>query len=207
MRHLLRVNILIIVMDLTLLGTEFANHYEIQTTYKSALYSIKLKLEFVVLNQLVKLTKDNLNAGRRRRNERRDSVDSGPRGAGGLADERRGRVDMNRWPRKGSEWVSNGAQGIEPPTQTYFVSASTSSPSSRIRSFCGDNDVGVLKTVDVEVTVEKERGERKIEIGECEARTGAPMLKESDIEFITGNTFLEDIIEVRFSNFGFLFQN
>ncbi|PVH70109.1 hypothetical protein DL98DRAFT_554168 [Cadophora sp. DSE1049] len=55
MRHLIIINVLIILMDLTLLGTEFAGHYEIETTYKSALYSIKLKLEFAILNQLVML--------------------------------------------------------------------------------------------------------------------------------------------------------
>ena len=55
MRHLIVVNVFIIFLDFSLLGTEFANHYEIQTTYKSVIYSIKLKLEFNILNQLVKL--------------------------------------------------------------------------------------------------------------------------------------------------------
>jgi hypothetical protein len=39
-------------MDITLLCTEYANLYDIQITFKGTLYSIKLRLEFAVLNQL-----------------------------------------------------------------------------------------------------------------------------------------------------------
>ncbi|KAH8745924.1 hypothetical protein F5883DRAFT_398549, partial [Diaporthe sp. PMI_573] len=52
MKHLIFVNVIVILMDFTLLGTVFGNMYAIETTYKSALYSIKLKLEFPILNQL-----------------------------------------------------------------------------------------------------------------------------------------------------------
>ena len=55
--HLLLVNILVIVMDFTLIGIEFGGLYQIETTYKSALYSVKLKLEFAVLNQLRSLVR------------------------------------------------------------------------------------------------------------------------------------------------------
>lgn len=59
MLHLIYVNILIILMDITLLCTEYANLYEIQITFKGTLYSIKLRLEFAVLNSLMSLTKSN----------------------------------------------------------------------------------------------------------------------------------------------------
>ena len=52
MLHLIYVNIFIILMDIALLCTEYANLYEIQITFKGAVYSVKLRLEFVVLNQL-----------------------------------------------------------------------------------------------------------------------------------------------------------
>ncbi|RDW73329.1 hypothetical protein BP6252_07236 [Coleophoma cylindrospora] len=52
MSHLIYVNILVIVMDITLLCTEYMNLYEIQTLFKSALYAVKLRLEFAILNQL-----------------------------------------------------------------------------------------------------------------------------------------------------------
>ncbi|KAF2013901.1 hypothetical protein BU24DRAFT_249370 [Aaosphaeria arxii CBS 175.79] len=52
-QHLIIVNLLVIAMDGTLLVTEFTNNFDIQTTYKTVVYSIKLKLEFYVLNQLL----------------------------------------------------------------------------------------------------------------------------------------------------------
>jgi hypothetical protein len=55
--HLICVHVLIIVLDVTLLGTEYANQYAIQTTYKSTLYSVKLRLEFAILNRLRALVK------------------------------------------------------------------------------------------------------------------------------------------------------
>ncbi|OCL08477.1 hypothetical protein AOQ84DRAFT_406735 [Glonium stellatum] len=54
--HLIYVNIIIILLDITLLGIEYSGHYEIQTTYKATLYSVKLKLEFSILNRLVTVT-------------------------------------------------------------------------------------------------------------------------------------------------------
>jgi len=56
MHHLIYINVLIILMDITLLCMEYANLYEIQITFKGTLYSIKLRLEFAVLNSLMSLT-------------------------------------------------------------------------------------------------------------------------------------------------------
>lgn len=53
MYQLLAINALIIVMDIILLVFEYLNYFVIQTTLKSAVYSIKLKLEFGVLSRLV----------------------------------------------------------------------------------------------------------------------------------------------------------
>jgi len=58
MYQLLAINILIIIMDLALLATEFANLYLIETTLKGVVYSVKLKLEFAVLGKLVQLVRD-----------------------------------------------------------------------------------------------------------------------------------------------------
>lgn len=55
--HLILVNILVLVFDATLLGTEYSGNFEIQTTYKPAIYSIKLKIEFSVLNRLISIVK------------------------------------------------------------------------------------------------------------------------------------------------------
>lgn len=55
LHQLVGINVLMFVMDLMLLGLEYANYYAIQITLKGAIYSIKLKLEFAVLGKLVDL--------------------------------------------------------------------------------------------------------------------------------------------------------
>ena len=55
--HLIYVNVLVMLLDFSIIGLEFANLYEIQTSWKPLVYSIKLKLEFSILNRLVELTK------------------------------------------------------------------------------------------------------------------------------------------------------
>lgn len=57
MYQLFAINIIIIAMDVALLGVEFANLYIIETILKGVIYSIKLKLEFVVLSKLVQFAK------------------------------------------------------------------------------------------------------------------------------------------------------
>ncbi|KAI9875570.1 MAG: hypothetical protein M1830_008329 [Pleopsidium flavum] len=55
MTQLIWINLIIIAMDLVLLAMEYDNRYEIEATLKPMVYSIKLKLEFAVLNQLMTL--------------------------------------------------------------------------------------------------------------------------------------------------------
>ncbi|KAF7589047.1 hypothetical protein BBP40_004835 [Aspergillus hancockii] len=55
MIHLILVNILVILLDASLLATEYSDNFEIQTTYKTVVYSVKLKMEFSVLNKLINL--------------------------------------------------------------------------------------------------------------------------------------------------------
>lgn len=57
LHHLIYVNILVMLLDFSIVGLEFANLYEIQTSWKPLVYSVKLKLEFSILNRLVELTK------------------------------------------------------------------------------------------------------------------------------------------------------
>ncbi|KAL4893306.1 hypothetical protein BDV59DRAFT_193160 [Aspergillus ambiguus] len=57
MYQLLGINLLIIALDVILLVVEYLNYFVIQTTLKSLVYSIKLKLEFGVLGRLVFLVR------------------------------------------------------------------------------------------------------------------------------------------------------
>jgi hypothetical protein len=75
--HTIVMSVIIIVLDITLLGLEFAGRkstsipsrhdntnltavYDIQTSFKGAVYSVKLKMEFTILNQLMNLVRGNL---------------------------------------------------------------------------------------------------------------------------------------------------
>ncbi|MCJ1474475.1 hypothetical protein MMC13_003133 [Lambiella insularis] len=55
MMQLIWINLMIIAMDIVLLAFEYKQNYEIEATLKAMIYSIKLKLEFAVLNQLMTL--------------------------------------------------------------------------------------------------------------------------------------------------------
>jgi hypothetical protein len=57
LHHLMLVNLVVILLDFSILGLEFADMFEIQTSWKPLVYSVKLKLEFSILNRLVQLTK------------------------------------------------------------------------------------------------------------------------------------------------------
>lgn len=57
LRHLLVVSIMVAVLDCPILALEYANLYRLQTSYKVFVYSIKLKLEFSILNRLVEMSK------------------------------------------------------------------------------------------------------------------------------------------------------
>ncbi|MCJ1396694.1 hypothetical protein MMC18_009586 [Xylographa bjoerkii] len=55
MMQLIWINLTIIAMDFLLLTFEYRRDYEVEATLKAMVYSIKLKLEFAVLNQLMTL--------------------------------------------------------------------------------------------------------------------------------------------------------
>ncbi|KAF2646702.1 hypothetical protein P280DRAFT_494992 [Massarina eburnea CBS 473.64] len=58
--HTIIMSGIIIALDITLMGLEFAGLYDIQTSFKGAVYSVKLKMEFTILNQLMNLVRGSL---------------------------------------------------------------------------------------------------------------------------------------------------
>ncbi|KAI1300627.1 integral membrane protein [Xylaria venustula] len=54
LQHLFWINVLIISLDIALLGVQYASLFYLQGAFKPAIYGVKLKLEFVILNRLVK---------------------------------------------------------------------------------------------------------------------------------------------------------
>jgi hypothetical protein len=57
--NLIIVNALAVLLDAALLTTEYTNHFDVQTTFKPVAYSIKLMLEFTVLNSLLVVIRTN----------------------------------------------------------------------------------------------------------------------------------------------------
>jgi hypothetical protein len=55
MWQLFTINIIIIVLDIGLLAIEYRNYHVLEQTFKSFIYSVKLKLEFAILGKLVEL--------------------------------------------------------------------------------------------------------------------------------------------------------
>ncbi|KAI0836174.1 hypothetical protein F5Y06DRAFT_111160 [Hypoxylon sp. FL0890] len=53
--QMLGLFIVVVTLDVTLMVTEYIGHFQIQTTLKAAVYSIKLKVELFVLNNLANL--------------------------------------------------------------------------------------------------------------------------------------------------------
>ncbi|CAG8356135.1 unnamed protein product [Penicillium salamii] len=57
--NLVAVNVIAVLLDASLLTTEYTNHFDVQTTYKPVVYSIKSLLEFTVLNSLLVIVRAN----------------------------------------------------------------------------------------------------------------------------------------------------
>ncbi|KAJ5613734.1 hypothetical protein N7528_007388 [Penicillium herquei] len=51
--NIILVNAIAILLDASLLALEYTDHFDIQTSFKPLVYSLKLKMEFTVLNSLV----------------------------------------------------------------------------------------------------------------------------------------------------------
>ncbi|CAK46510.1 uncharacterized protein An14g02620 [Aspergillus niger] len=52
--QLLLVNVVIIVLDLSVVGIQYAGFFTFQVTFKALVYSIKLKLEYVILGRWIR---------------------------------------------------------------------------------------------------------------------------------------------------------
>jgi hypothetical protein len=61
MWQLIAMHVIVIILDIALLSVEFLNYHVLQQTFKGLAYSVKLKLELVVLNKLVELSGSSAN--------------------------------------------------------------------------------------------------------------------------------------------------
>lgn len=56
MWQLFSINVVIVILDIGLLVVEYRNEHVLEQTFKSFIYSVKLKMEFAILSKLVSLT-------------------------------------------------------------------------------------------------------------------------------------------------------
>ncbi|APA09612.1 hypothetical protein sscle_05g043820 [Sclerotinia sclerotiorum 1980 UF-70] len=54
--HLIYMNLMVIILDIVLLGIQYAGLFYLQGAFKPCVYGVKLKVEFLVLNSLIKST-------------------------------------------------------------------------------------------------------------------------------------------------------
>lgn len=80
--NLVAVNAIAVLLDASLLTTEYTNHFDIQTTYKPVVYSIKLLLEFTVLNSLLVVIHTNSSSIEDIQQLREDELQMEPRWTG-----------------------------------------------------------------------------------------------------------------------------
>ncbi|CAD6442037.1 b7505ff0-3ab8-4e71-8bc7-f71c3e39f1ea [Sclerotinia trifoliorum] len=55
--HLIYMNLMVIILDIVLLGIQYAGLFYLQGAFKPCVYGVKLKVEFLVLNSLIKSTR------------------------------------------------------------------------------------------------------------------------------------------------------
>ncbi|KAI9864642.1 MAG: hypothetical protein M1813_003131 [Trichoglossum hirsutum] len=65
MRHLIYVNAFVIVLDIAILCIQYADLFNIQVIFKGAVYSVKLFVEFFILNQLKEIATSGVSNGTR----------------------------------------------------------------------------------------------------------------------------------------------
>lgn len=132
-KHLIWVNAFIIFLDAALLTTEFNNLFDIQTVFKAAIYSVKLRFEFVVLNQLVDIVGGGTSAM-----PRSDTYASRQKGT--VRSSRSVHLDT----------FNSGTQPRQQPNEYYTATASSGSVTS---PQLAPKSGGVLRTSEIQVNL------------------------------------------------------
>jgi len=168
-KHLIWVNLFIIFLDAALLTTEFNNLFDIQTVFKAAIYSVKLRFEFVVLNQLVDIVGGGTSAM-----PRSDTYASGAQKGGTIQSSRNVQLDT----------FGSGGRPRQRPGEFYSASAG---PGSVTSPQLAPKSGGVLRTSEIQVNMEDEssspRGHGPVEPFDLPMQgRRAPSPSESEIE-------------------------
>lgn len=184
MLHLIYVNVLVILMDIILLCTEYANLYEIQITFKGAVYSVKLRLEFAILNDLMRI------AGPTSTSHESPYAQSG-----------RGDIALGTLNNRSQGAQEDAVKGLQSRNYTCTASGQTSSPFAEQK----DGNVVFMTT---EVVVKNEHNDEKITgsqetIGRIGGSVGNPNLEVNGRSRQTQTAHSSNSSEVEFAGAGY----
>lgn len=126
MWELVAVNAALIALDIALLSVEYEDLYEIETTLKGMVYSIKLKLELGVLSRLVKLVRHDPNNVSDSLHH--SSLENGT-GSGGVVNRDLSKMETTRTENSKTPWLTNPASMSARSRRTSM--AFTAPPRSR----------------------------------------------------------------------------
>ncbi|KAI6778024.1 uncharacterized protein J7T54_005811 [Emericellopsis cladophorae] len=176
MGYLITINVIIILLDCTILGLEYARRYALQTSWKGLVYSVKLKMEFPILNRLKEMT-----TGYRESSSSPSGADGVPDSAWRSPDWSDGRVHQKR-----SRGSSQAAAIMTPREHLYqgrrhtmyeaYASSGNDSLEDVERQSQNDTSAGSGVELPAEVMVEMQnrsemdaaRGETPIRPNTCE---------------------------------------
>ncbi|KAF2638890.1 hypothetical protein P280DRAFT_550959 [Massarina eburnea CBS 473.64] len=150
MTHLIWVNIFIIVLDISILAIEYAGLYDIQTTYKAAVYSIKLKMEFSILNRLTDMVQGRLQGSSS------DQSAAGRRGSS---------LKMFKWKAFKSNDTTGKAKDDGPSSSASTLGHSAYAKMDDALPGRGMMDTGVMKTTQISIET-SERVENDVELAD-----------------------------------------
>ncbi|EKG09518.1 hypothetical protein MPH_13429 [Macrophomina phaseolina MS6] len=148
LRSLIYVNLITTALDITLLAVEYSGQYLVQTGFKPAVYSVKLKLEFAVLNQLVSIIRYSTSS----RSDPPAPSSSAPTAPAQLDTlERKRREDD-------AEWVELRERGFGGgPGVGHAYTTVVEGKSGRPERVVAEGDIEVTQTTEVVVEVRNER--------------------------------------------------
>ena len=126
MKQLILVNLLIIAMDIVIVCLQYTGFYEVQTSFKAATYSIKLKLEFDILNHLVNVSKLKRHASSTLPTAANNNINNND----DVDDEN----DTTRFPRRAADRAALG-RAQTAPACTVSTCSSSMMPTEPRRSF------------------------------------------------------------------------
>lgn len=151
--RLIAVNVVVILLDFTILGLEYGGLYKLQTTYKAVAYSVKLKIEFGILNDLVNLTRTRGSVGSSSVGQSWSRED--PFRNDSRADSYQPSLSLNTITEGGIEEEQRSSEGHKMKSFKAMATRFTSGRRSANGHDEPDHDT-ILQTIDTDITLHNE---------------------------------------------------